>query len=89
MRCVRSAPSGWGPRMPIEVWEGAEVPAHLRVNVLVVDANGRELGSGRDLPALETQLGEAAQLTFRRRRPRVRARRHQDLGLRRSCRNRW
>src|ERR1700682_1488185 len=53
-----------GTAMPIEVWEGAEVPAHLRVNVLVVDANGRELGSGRDLPALRTQLGEAAQLTF-------------------------
>ena len=50
--------------MPIDIWEGAEVPAHLRVNVCVVDANGRELGSGRDLPALKAQLGEAAQLTF-------------------------
>jgi ATP-dependent helicase HrpA len=53
-----------GAAMPIDVWEGAEVPAHLRVNICVVDANGRELGSGRDLPALRTQLGEAAQLTF-------------------------
>ena len=53
-----------GAAMSIEVWDGAEVPAHLRVNVLVVDANGPELGSGRDLPALKAQLGEAAQLTF-------------------------
>ncbi|HXL84155.1 MAG TPA: ATP-dependent RNA helicase HrpA [Casimicrobiaceae bacterium] len=53
-----------GTAMPIDVWEGSEVPAHLRVNVCVIDANGRELGSGRDLPALKAQLGEAAQLTF-------------------------
>jgi len=50
--------------IPADVWEGSEVPAHLQVNVCVVDANGRELGSGRDIPALKTQLGEAAQLTF-------------------------
>src|SRR6202171_5226982 len=53
-----------GAAMPIDAWEGSAVPAHLRVNVCVVDANGRELGSGRDLPALKAQLGEAAQLTF-------------------------
>jgi ATP-dependent helicase HrpA len=50
--------------MPISVWEASEAPAHLQVNICVVDANGRELGSGRDLPALRTQLGEAAQMTF-------------------------
>src|ERR1700682_5930926 len=53
-----------GAAMPIDAWEGSAVPAHLRVNVCVVDADGRELGSGRDLPALKAQLGEAAQLTF-------------------------
>ncbi|HEY8623148.1 MAG TPA: DUF3418 domain-containing protein, partial [Casimicrobiaceae bacterium] len=53
-----------GAAMPTDVWQGSEVPAHLRVTVCVVDANGRELGSGRDVPALRTQLGEAAQLTF-------------------------
>jgi ATP-dependent helicase HrpA len=53
-----------GSAMPVDVWAGSELPAHLRVNVVVVDANGRELGSGRDLPALKGQLGEAAQLTF-------------------------
>ncbi len=53
-----------GAAVPIDVWEGSEVPVHLQANVCVVDANGRELGSGRDLPALKAQLGEAAQLTF-------------------------
>src|ERR1022692_1583685 len=53
-----------GAAIPIDVWEGAQMPAHLRVNLCVIDANGRELGSGRDLPALRTQLGEAAQLSF-------------------------
>ena len=50
--------------IPTGVWEGQEAPAHLRVNVCVVDADGRELGSGRELAALKLKLGEAAQLTF-------------------------
>jgi len=41
-----------------------EVPAHLTVNVAVVDDAGQELASGRDLPALRAQLGEAAALSF-------------------------
>jgi ATP-dependent helicase HrpA len=53
-----------GAVIPADAWEGSDPPAHLQVNVCVVDANGSELGSGRDLPALRTQLGEAAQLTF-------------------------
>lgn len=53
-----------GASLPADLWEGAKLPAHLRVNVRVVDANGRELGEGRDLSALKAQLGDAAQLTF-------------------------
>jgi len=53
-----------GAAMPVDLWQGEALPAHLLVNVCVVDAQGRELGSGRDLPALKVQLGEAAQLTF-------------------------
>ncbi|MDQ6916210.1 MAG: ATP-dependent RNA helicase HrpA [Pseudomonadota bacterium] len=53
-----------GATLPADVWKGAELPPHLCVNVRVVDANGRELGSGRDLPALKAQFGEAAQLSF-------------------------
>jgi ATP-dependent helicase HrpA len=40
------------------------LPSHLVCNVRVVDAAGVELASGRDLPALRAQLGEAAQLSF-------------------------
>src|SRR3970040_1565897 len=45
-------------------WDGVELPAHLRMNFRVVDEAGRELAAGRDLAALKTQLGQAAQLTF-------------------------
>jgi ATP-dependent helicase HrpA len=49
---------------PTAVWDGAEVPAHLQIQLRVVDAAGRELAAGRDLAALRAQLGEAAQLSF-------------------------
>jgi ATP-dependent helicase HrpA len=45
-------------------WERTDMPAHLLMNFRVVDEAGRELAAGRDLAALKTQLGEAAQLTF-------------------------
>ncbi len=45
-------------------WDTLEWPAHLVVNVAVVDAAGAELKSGRDLAALRAQLGEAAKLSF-------------------------
>jgi ATP-dependent helicase HrpA len=51
--------------VPAGAWEGIDMPAHLCVNVRVVDASGRELASGRDPAALLAQLGEAAQLSFR------------------------
>jgi ATP-dependent helicase HrpA len=53
-----------GESVPPGLWEGTEVPLHLRINVRVVDAAGKELNEGRDLEALRLQLGEAAQLTF-------------------------
>jgi ATP-dependent helicase HrpA len=46
------------------IWDDIDLPQHLRMNFRVVDEAGRELASGRDLAALRTQLGEAAQLTF-------------------------
>ncbi len=46
------------------VWDGADIPAHLKMNFRVIDDAGRELASGRDLAALKQQLGQAAQLTF-------------------------
>jgi ATP-dependent helicase HrpA len=47
-----------------DVWDGAEIPAHLKMIFRVIDDAGREMASGRDLAALKTQLGQAAQLTF-------------------------
>ena len=47
-----------------DVWDNAEIPAHLKMNFRVIDDAGRELANGRDLAALKTQLGQAAQLTF-------------------------
>ena len=53
-----------GEALPPDVWDGVDWPAHLIVNVRVVDAAGGELGMGRDLAALRAQLGEAAQMSF-------------------------
>ncbi len=50
--------------IPADVWAGAVMPAHLQVNIRVVDANGTELAQGRDLAQLRAQLGQAAQLSF-------------------------
>jgi ATP-dependent helicase HrpA len=60
---------GWiaarvGDPLSADVWDDIEVPAHLAVNLRIVDAAGAELASGRDLAALRSQLGEAAQLSF-------------------------
>ena len=50
--------------VPPGVWDGRDLPAHLTVNLRVVDASGRELAMGRDVAALRAKLGEAAQLSF-------------------------
>ncbi len=60
---------GWlGERLratpPPSVWDDSPLPPHLMVNLRVVDAAGRELGSDRDPAALRSKLGEAAQMTF-------------------------
>ncbi|MFO1323390.1 MAG: ATP-dependent RNA helicase HrpA [Burkholderiales bacterium] len=49
---------------PADVFATVDLPAHLAVNVKVVDEAGAELASGRDLGALRAQLGDAAQLSF-------------------------
>jgi ATP-dependent helicase HrpA len=61
---ARYAQRAAGEPVAPDVWEGADLPAHLRMNFRVVDEAGRELATGRDLAALRTQLGQAAQLTF-------------------------
>lgn len=41
------------------------LPPHLLMNFRIVDDGGRELAMGRDWQQLKSQLGQAAQLTFR------------------------
>ena len=53
-----------GQPVATDVWDGADIPAHLKMNFRVIDDAGREMAGGRDLPALKAQLGQAAQLTF-------------------------
>lgn len=36
--------------IPADVWNGVEIPDHLRTRVSILDSNGREIRSGRDIP---------------------------------------
>ena len=45
-----------GARLPDEAWADIELDAHLLMRILVVDADGRTLASGRDYGALCSQL---------------------------------
>ncbi|MDN3576153.1 ATP-dependent RNA helicase HrpA [Chitinimonas viridis] len=56
---------GIGQPVSIDEFDQDDLPGHLRMNIRVVDDAGQELAIGRDLVALRTQLGEAAQMTFR------------------------
>jgi ATP-dependent helicase HrpA len=44
-------------------WAG-ELPAHLKMNLSVIDDSGQELAGGRDLAAMRQQLGGAARITY-------------------------
>jgi ATP-dependent helicase HrpA len=54
----------FGEPLAADVLGDTDLPAHLRVNVRVVDAAGAELGAGRDLASLRAQLGDAARMSF-------------------------
>ncbi|MHB1085450.1 MAG: ATP-dependent RNA helicase HrpA [Thiobacillus sp.] len=43
---------------------GGELPAHLQMNLIVIDDSGQELASGRDIAELRHQLGGAARITY-------------------------
>ena len=53
-----------GLKLSASDWDEA-TPAHLLMNFRIVDDAGRELAMGRDWVQLKSQLGQAAQLTFR------------------------
>jgi ATP-dependent RNA helicase HrpA len=44
-------------------WKG-DLPAHLLMNLSVIDDSGQELAGGRDLAVLRQQLGGAARITY-------------------------
>ena len=54
-----------GQKPEPDAWAQLELPPHLRFNFRVIDDGKQEIGGGRDLPALQRQFGQAAQLTFR------------------------
>jgi ATP-dependent helicase HrpA len=51
------------------VWSKEEPPAHLLMNIRVVDEARRELAMGRNLDELRKRLGEAASLTLAKAQP--------------------
>src|SRR5260370_39028193 len=53
-----------GVEVPVEAWDLADLPPHLLMNFSIVDENGKEIASGRDLPQLRSQLGVKARRTF-------------------------
>ncbi len=58
-----------GERLDASVWSKDEPPAHLVMNLRVVDEAKRELAMGRDLGPLRKRLGEAASLTLAQSKP--------------------
>jgi len=58
-----------GERLEPDVFSKEDPPAHLRMNLRVVDEARRELAMGRDVGELRQRLGEAASLTLARAKP--------------------
>lgn len=38
--------------IPADIWNNVEIPDHLRTRVAILDNNGREIRSGRDIPSV-------------------------------------
>ena len=53
-----------GVAVPVEAWSSAELPPFLRMNFSVLDTEGKEQASGRDLAELRKLLGVAARRVF-------------------------
>jgi ATP-dependent helicase HrpA len=58
-----------GERLDDSIWSKDDPPAHLSMNIRVVDDAKRELAMGRDLAELRKRLGEAASLTLAKAKP--------------------
>ncbi|WP_297527511.1 ATP-dependent RNA helicase HrpA [Thiohalobacter sp.] len=53
-----------GVEVPAEAWAAVELPAHLRMNFRLVDADGGVLAQGRDLAALQQAWQDRASAAF-------------------------
>ncbi|MGH8534515.1 MAG: DUF3418 domain-containing protein, partial [Gammaproteobacteria bacterium] len=53
-----------GVLIPHDAWDASRLPEHLRMNLRVVDGEGRVLGEGRRLGPLQRQLGDRARTAF-------------------------
>lgn len=53
-----------GIKVPLDTWDSRLLPAHLQMNVKVIDDAGMSLGMGHDLAALKAQFGQTAQQLF-------------------------
>ncbi|WP_207062769.1 ATP-dependent RNA helicase HrpA [Motiliproteus sp. SC1-56] len=53
-----------GVLIPEEVWEAVTLDPHYRFNIRVLDSDGRLLGQGRDLEALERRFSAEATATL-------------------------
>jgi ATP-dependent helicase HrpA len=51
-------------RLPSTTFERVEFPPHLLLNFRLIDADGNEAAMGRDLAALQRELGQAARMAF-------------------------
>ncbi len=51
-------------KLPSTTFERVEFPPHLMLNFRVMDSDGNEVAMGRDLVALQRELGQAARMAF-------------------------
>ena len=54
----------YGVDVPVEAWPVVALPDHLRMRYAVIDARGRVIAHGRDLPVLQAKFGEYASDDF-------------------------
>ncbi len=55
-----------GVTVPDEAWQPDSLPDYLRTRFRILDEQGQEIGTGRDLKSLQRTFAEAAQQSFQR-----------------------
>jgi ATP-dependent helicase HrpA len=53
-----------GVEVPVDAWQPGLLPRHLHMNFNIINANGNQIGTGRDLPALQETIGRQATRSF-------------------------